>query len=261
MANRQKRKRIVAAINKPRPLISLLPLTMAAVFTASNAGAKGESENESIVRAATGVHECKIVSENRVCGYEEFKLTVQPDGSRTVRIFNNRIRAKAQHNVILRVDENFRPIEAVSSPYRDRVFRTGLFTVEGNTLNITVNEKGELKEDSLQVPDHFSLGTHPVTGDGWHFAYYDKEKGGEQKATIYWTSTQEDSLLGRLREQRINHVGKETVTVPAGTFETDHFTLDDEAHMWITGPDDILVKFVWEPFDMTYTLIEYDDDL
>ncbi len=230
-------------------------------FSTNDTLAKEESANDSIVRAVSGTHECKIVSEDEVCGYEDFKLTVQPDGSRTVRIFTNRIKAKAQQNVILRVDKNFRPIEAVSIPYSDQIFRTGLFTVAGNKLIILINEKGERKEVTLDVPDNFSLGTHPVTGDGWHFAYYNKDKGGEQKATIYWTRAQEDSLMGKLREQRINYVGEETVTTPAGTFETDHFTLNDDAHMWITGPDNILVKFAWGRADMTYTLIEYNDDL
>ncbi len=249
------------ASERKTAFVSLLSIGIASSLAMDTARAKNESANDSIVRAASGIHECKIVSKDEVCGYEEFKLTVQPDGSRTLRIFNNRIRAKAQHNVILRVDKNFRPIEAVSSPYRDEVFRTGLFSIDGNNLNVLVHEKGERKEETHEIPNGFSLGTHPVVGDGWHFAYYDKEKGGEQLATVYWTSSQEDSLLGKLREQRINYLGKETVTTPAGTFETDHFTLDDDAQMWITGEDNILVKFAWEPNDMSYTLIEYNEGL
>jgi len=42
--------------------------------------------------------------------------------------------------------------------------------------------------------------------------------------------------------------------IPAGTFTTDHFRVDDTVDLYINGPDAIMVRFQWIPADRDYVL-------
>ncbi|MFT7287930.1 MAG: hypothetical protein ACI87W_002045 [Halieaceae bacterium] len=54
------------------------------------------------------------------------------------------------------------------------------------------------------------------------------------------------SMLGKIYEQPLELIGIEEVTTPAGTFLCDHFRAGEHADIYITGPDAILVRFVWD---------------
>ena len=64
-------------------------------------------------------------------------------------------------------------------------------------------------------------------------------------------------------EFRIEHVGPETVTVEAGTFETEHFRflLGEESipeDIWCIPGDLIIVKVRFDVMGTTYELVELE---
>ena len=62
----------------------------------------------------------------------------------------------------------------------------------------------------------------------------------------------------------IEYVGKEKVTVPAGTFEADHFRflLDkvgmEPEELWCVGEDFLPIKIAYPIFNATYELAELE---
>ncbi len=72
-------------------------------------------------------------------------------------------------------------------------------------------------------------------------------------------------LLG-LTHLRLEHVGPEEVTVPAGTFATEHFRFvftDGRApeELWVIPGDWQLVKIRWDLLETTYELVELEGDI
>ena len=61
-------------------------------------------------------------------------------------------------------------------------------------------------------------------------------------------------MLGPMYESITTLIGREEMTVPAGTFQVDHFETDSGVDMYLMGEDLILVKFVWPEADQEYVL-------
>ncbi len=231
------------------------------------APAKGQEEehrgpNANIVRWAEGAYLYRTISEGRKRGTEDWTLTVHPDGSRTMRMWNDLYARDSHLTATLRVAGDFRPLEAYVSYWTQGGFKgSGVFTVDGDALHALVNGPQGRIAETVDVPYGFSVVTHPLAGDGWHTWYYDEEKGGEQKGLVYNIDSTPDLArppVGRLEEQTIAFIGEETVEVPAGLFDARRHAIGGIADVWTTGPDRILVKFVWEKFDLEYVLVRYE---
>lgn len=90
---------------------------------------------------------------------------------------------------------------------------------------------------------------------------YDKAKGGEQTITVYdmdATTAGPQALLGRLYTQKLVFIGNAQVVTQAGSFATEHFKIDNAVDIYVTGSDDILVKFLWTPADRVYELVKLE---
>lgn len=219
-------------------------------------------DNVNIVRWAKGAIEYRVASTGEVNGSEEWHVTVHPDGSRTLQTRNRLDQAGYQRHVTHRVAENFRPLEITSVYWVKGEWRgTGLFSIDGNALEAIVKTPDGLIRQSRTVPDNFSFIPHPLQTNAWPTWYYDKTKGGPQTMTVYDMDAGAQavsSMLGKMYEQTLAYVGEEEMTVPAGTFTTDHFRIDDAVDLYITGPDAIMVRFVWKPADRDYVLTELE---
>ncbi len=81
--------------------------------------------------------------------------------------------------------------------------------------------------------------------------------GGSQTSTVYDQMVRlkgPGNMLGPMYDSVTTYVGREETTVPAGTFEVDHFKVESGVDMYVMGPDLILVKFVWPAADQEYVL-------
>jgi hypothetical protein len=219
------------------------------------------SGNVNITRWAQGTVEYRVLSTGAVNGSEEWHLTVHPDGSRTIEARNRLDEAGFQRHVTHRVAADFRPLETLASYWIQGAWRgSALFAVNGPELTAVAKTPNGMLTQTLSVPEHFSFIPHPLSTNAWHGWYYDRQKLGRQTITVYdmdAVAKGVGSLLGRLYQQDIELLGQEQVTTPAGTFLTDHFKIAGGVDMYITGPDAVLVRFVWEPADRDYVLVDY----
>lgn len=239
---------------------SICLLIMMMVFSGA-ASAAEEGENPNIVRWAEGTIVYRTIEAQRVRAVEKYRLNVHPDGSRTVIGHTDNFDAENSINMIHRVDRNFRPLESIMAYWQGGTFNgTGLFTVRGNTLESVIDGPLGRVTHSVTVPDGLSLVPHPLATDSWHFWYYDKAKGGEQKAVIYNPQVSPRTgvpVLGHLEPGAMSYEGTVDVTVPAGTFTVDRFNIDNAVDIYLTGPDRVLVRFLWTPADADYVLVEF----
>lgn len=232
-------------------LISFLILGLATQATLA-------ADNVNITRWSKGTIEYRTISDGRVNGSEDWHITVHPDGSRTLEARNRLDEAGYQRHVVYRVAENFRPLEVTSVYWVKGEWRgTGLFAITDNQLEAFVKTPDGLIQQSRTVPKNFSMIPHPLSTNAWPTWYYDKAKGGPQQITVYDMDAGAQavsSMMGKMYEQTIEYVGVESVTVPAGTFETDHYSIGGAVDLYLYGPDAIMVRFIWKPADRDYML-------
>jgi hypothetical protein len=159
-----------------------------------------------------------------------------------------------------RVDADFRPLETSVTYWSKGAFTgTGLITVRGGTLNAVIDGPLGRVTHSIPVPDGFSIVPHPLATDSWHFWYFDKTKAGEQPSVIYNPQVAPRTgvpVLGNLETGTMTYEGEEEITVPAGTFTTDHFNLNGVIDVWMTGEDKLLVRYAMGVADLEYVLTD-----
>jgi len=220
-------------------------------------------DKENVVDWASGKYAYISTISQAQNGEESWFLTVHSNGSRTVRSTNSyNDRMKTFRDVILRVDNSSRPVEAYANVWIDGEWRgSGLFNVAGNTLNAIVNGPNGRITQKLTIPDKFSFVPHPIATDSWPTWYYDKDLGGAQKVTLYsfdGRGTGVGGILGQLETTSIEYLGEEEIETPAGKFLCDHFIFaGGDPHIYIFGPHRMLAKMTWQLADVEYVLSEY----
>lgn len=229
-----------------------------AVLASAPTLAAEAGENPNITRWSEGTIVYRTIEAQRVRAHEAWRLTVHPDGSRTVRSYVDNFDAEAQLNMIHRVAEDFRPLESLVTYWSKGHYRgSGMFTVNGPTLIATLSGPHGALTETVAVPEKFSLVPHPLATDSWHTWYFDKAKGGSQTTTLYnvqIASPSDTPTLGRLENGTMTFEGVEEIAVPAGTFTTDHFMLNGAIHVWVSGPDNMMVRYAMPTRDLEYVL-------
>jgi hypothetical protein len=237
---------------------------LAACFMwSASAGAQtpeNEGPNINVARWASGTYAYSRVSEPTDRGWEKFYMNAYADGSRTMTMWHDLKARNAQFTVVLRVDADFRPQEAFLSYWVANGFKgSTLIRVDGETLTASANGPAGLYEQSREVPRVFSIGTHPLSADGWHMWGDSGEAGVAQTSTLYSLEASDDITkppLGTPLELTFTRLGEETITVPAGTFETIHYDLFG-SKVWVTKQDRLMVRMINERRDLEYVLTEF----
>lgn len=160
--------------------------------------------------------------------YERFTYTVNPDGSRTLRSLTESPNGSIVRDVHQTVDANWRSMEGYA-----RLFIRGEW--QGTIWRRLVGDKlhshlllpdGTTDDQIFDAPPGALLGFHCVIADAWKMNGYDMARGGLQDIAVFTVSdTWNGRTLGhgKINPSKIELVGQETVTVPAGSFECDHF--------------------------------------
>lgn len=205
-------------------------------------------------------------------GREDWQLTRNRDGSVTLRCLAMTDRSKFVRDVTYTRGPDGRPMDVfLRLQVGSALIGTGYFRTEADKLTAVTDcaDTGHTVQTVSIPTDFFSIITHAVMLDGWAFFNYDRALGGEQKRTVYYTSSRRDGTdlpLGRLGTYRLNFLGEEEITVPAGTFKAAHFTMDfDEykvpvSHLWVAGEDKILLRYDWVDMDYEYVLTSWQTE-
>jgi hypothetical protein len=209
--------------------------------------AENDGPNANIVRWAEGIYRYLDVSGERARGSESFRLNVHPDGTRTMVMWHDLFARNRQFTAVMRVDDSFRPLEAFVTYWNEGGYKgSSLVTVNGTTLTAITNGPVGRVEQTMEVPQTLSIGTHPVSADGWHAWHADASTEEPQKSGALYNIESGDDLtkppIGSLTYMTTEMLGTETVTVPAGTFETSKHRLAGRTTVWVTGPDNLVVR-------------------
>lgn len=253
-------------------LLGWLPLTCWLVpvataqtgATARAAVTENLGPNAAIVRRAAGVYRYETISDGRVRGEERFQLFVHPDGSRTLSVWHDLAARNAQFTVVLRNAEDFRPLEAYVSYWNAARFKgSAHFLVDGASVTTTSRGPYGLVPQRLEAPAVFSIGTHPVAGDGWHTAGYDPVRGGVQTLQLLSVEAGTDltkPVHGTFVPLSVERLGAETVEVPAGRFDAVRWRLSGVNDLWLVGEDRLVVKSVIAARDLQYVLTQWESE-
>ncbi len=244
-----------------------LTLVVGVVFLAASpsaqqsapAGRTAEPANGSIVRTVSGVLECRSLDGDAPCGDETWTLTVQPDGTRTMRTFLDAGRDGQQINTIYRSDAAFGFIEAFSNVYDEgRLLGSGYYVADGAELRVATLGTAGFKAEQLPLPPKFSVLLHPPSLDGWHFGRYDVQAGGAQPVPTFVFGAVDGGPRLAAFPISLQFVGRETIKVPAGTFDTEHYHFGKDTDVWFTGPDRIMVRHEYRKAGTRYELARLD---
>ena len=242
--------------------LALLPAALALSSAPPAAVRENQGPNAAIVRRASGVYRYEALSDGRLRGEERFQMFAHPDGSRTMMVWHDLFARNAQFSVMLRNDADLLPLEAFVSYWNAGSFKgSAHFRVQGAQLAATSSGPAGVITQLTELPKIFSMGTHPVAGDGWHTAGYDAARGGAQSLTLYSLEASTDltkPVLGTLRPLSVERIGTETVEVPAGRFEAERWRLAGVNDLWVVGPDRLVVKSVIAARDLQYVLTSLD---
>lgn len=199
-------------------------------------------------------------------GYEDWWLTRNRDGSRTMRTLAMTGDSKFVRDVTYTLGADERPLQVfIQLQVDDRLSGTGYFRVSGDTMTVVTDsaDTGHTLQ-TVDVPDRFHVLTHAVMLDGWPAWALEKTPGRDQTIAVYSTSPLWNGTtgpLGQMTEQRFRYLGTERISVPAGTFEARHYSFGGGgSEVWVTGEHNILVKYDWEPRGLEYVLTELTTD-
>jgi hypothetical protein len=206
-------------------------------------------------------------------GREWFTVTVHGNGHRTMRAQCEMEDSGVLRDVTFAVNERFQPLDAfIRLSVKDQFMGSGWFRFADNFAECEV-----ITADAGRISQRFDLGgrapsfgAHPVACDIWHLPQFDRSRGPRKEviAGVLMSSNLPNGASGPLLAfypdgLPIRYVGPETVTVPAGTFETEHFIFEKDGrppqHCWCMVPDFTIVKIRSELLKTTYELMEYSD--
>lgn len=210
-------------------------------------------------------------------GGESFSVTVQPDGTRTLRAVCELAEEELLRDVIYTVDGSWQPQDAyvrltVAGHFRGASwfrFDDAGAECEGVT---TADGRFRQRVDLGHRPRLFA--PHPVVSDGWQAAAYDFGRGpGMQRLEdCANSSSRPDGGSGPLLDivyKDLEYLADEPVDVPAGRFEGRRMKIHPRQgamagwpplEFWVTGEDHLLLRLRWDLLQTTYELVELEGD-
>ena len=217
-----------------------------------------------IERTLSGKHVCMGLEDGKPCGEDTWTMTLHSDGTRMIRSHLNQSNYGTQIDLVMHADaKTFRPIHAYASVYSGGGWLgAGQYAVEDDTLRVAVTTPLEQFVETVDLPENFTLLLHPISADGWHYgAGYDKAKGGVQMHNLCTLGAAGRSVHCAVYPIALEFLGMEELTVPAGTFNTEHYRFGENTDVWITGPDRVMIQHEYRVRGSRYQLVELDGEL
>lgn len=121
---------------------------------------------------------------------------------------------------------------------------SGWFTVEGTKLKTSSIGPAGTVTQVFDAKGPFSISTHPLASDGWHYWFYDKAKGGDQMSRYFSIEASGDlsqPIRGKFIETLQRLDGEEEISIPAGRFNTTGYS-SGRSTAWIATDDSIVVR-------------------
>jgi hypothetical protein len=208
-------------------------------------------------------------------GREYFSVTIQPDGTRTLRAQCEMDDDRLLRDVVLTVDAQWRPLDAfVRLMVEERLVGSSWFAFDGHHAECQgrIARSGRIVQQITTEKPIESLGTHALHGDAWVVGRLRAWRGrpADFPLATFATSTLANGGSGpeliRLGSgySSVQDLGTERVTVTAGTFETRHIRVlvpgVDDFDVWAGGEDCLPVRLTSDVLHQTYELVAIEGD-
>ena len=205
--------------------------------------------------------------------YEHFIVTINPDGTRTLRTVTRSPKGDLLRDVNQLLDQGWRDVEALGRVFfKGAALGTVLRRVVGDTLYSTVwSRDGAKDEASFDAPVEMILGFHAILTDAWKMNRLDTSHKAYQQIMVHTVSdTWNGSSLGHGKRlvSKARFDCAESLVLPAGTFDCEKFvwqtSFGKELHVWRTGEANVLAKMLVVSGDKEgsiYELSHYEEEL
>jgi hypothetical protein len=215
--------------------------------------------------------------EGKVRGFETFMFTRHGDGKVTLRAHCEIYEPDptVMRDIIYSLDENNQPMDLhVRLTVDDSFLGSGWLRFDGQTIECESYGPsiGRLSQRVVAELPIDGFGTHPIVSDGYLLSTKDWTEGQKRKFNVYLPSPDHRGATPPMIAQvkiDAQYLGKEQVTVAAGTFAARKFHFIDDgssgmdgAHppyeLWITDDEDaVFLKGGVGGYMMTwYELVE-----
>jgi hypothetical protein len=209
-------------------------------------------------------------------GAERFSVSVAADGSRVLHATCEIYDRQVSKDVVYAVDASWRPVDAYVRLMRaGRLLGTGWyrFDEDGAELESWNAELGRIRQHVRLKRPLRTFGPHPLSCDVWHLAAFDHASGVQVQRMhdTMLSSLEHDGCSGPMLhplEFGIEYIGRETITVRAGTFAVDRYQFRLEGalpkehpleELWCTPDDLMIVKIrVGGYLATTYELVHFE---
>lgn len=233
-----------------------------AVASAQTPPPENAGPNKNIVRWAEGAYLYRTIDGTRDRGTERFRLNVHPDGTRTMTMWNDMFARNGQLTVVLRAAADFRPLSAYVSYWTAAGYKgQALVEVAGDRLELLSLGPAGRHTQSIAAPHKLSIATQPIAADGWHMWHADlAAKGVQADGRAFALDASADvtrPILGQMRPFDFEMMGREKITVPAGTFDTMKYRTATLGELWVATEDRILVRTLHTERGNEYVLTEF----
>ncbi len=201
-------------------------------------------------------------------GRETFRVTIQPDGLRTLRAQCEIDDDQLLRDVTLTVDAGWRPVTAfIQLTIAGRLAGATWyrFTAEEAIAEGFTNAEGRISQRFTLSEPADAFGTHPIHGDAWNLARLRRATGAPLGKARFSSSSLANGSSGptlvRLPENYLVFAmaGREAVRTAAGSWDADHFTMtvvskQQVNHIWAFGEDCIPLRMT--AGERSYELVE-----
>ena len=199
-------------------------------------------------------------------GREWFHRTEHDDGTRTYRTVSEIDDMQLLRDVTHTAGADFRPIECYARIRLGDEISVGWFDFGDNeiTCEADIHGMGRISQRVELTERAPYFGPHPVCGDAWVMAAYDLYEPGRKQIDSFLSSklvTGSDGPWIAPYTIDIDELPRETLDVPAGTFETRHFRIyydeGKQQDTWVTD-DFHFVKLRNEELALDCVLVELE---
>ena len=205
---------------------------------------------------------------DKVRGGETWIITKHVDGRRTLRAHCSidESSPRVLRDSITNMDANWQPREAFVQITVDEAFVGSAWYRFTDTTaeaeGYTTREGRFSHKFDVDGPIGY-FGTHPIQADAMHLHNYDLSKGpGAQQTppsfmcSVHHRGADGPELIRRPAGSTLNFVGKEKITVKAGTFDSLHFRFGTNADDAYMGSDIHPPYHLWCSDDGDYIMLK-----
>lgn len=208
-------------------------------------------------------------------GREYFAVTVQPDGTRTLRAQCEMDDDRLLRDVVITVDADWRPRDAfLRLTVEERLVGTSWFRFDGCVAEAEgwTAVGGRFAQRFETADPAAFFGTHALHCDAWVAGRLRMHKGpsGGFAFATYASSVLANGGSGPElvpvppEFATVHDLGPASIYGPAGRFDTHHVRIEahgvDHFDVWAAGEDCLPVRLTSDMLNQTYELVEIEGD-